>query len=286
MIAILGGLAAAVCWATTTLTSSRSSRLIGAFSSVGWMMVVGLLVATPLTLASGPLPPITPILAFWLACSGLGGVAGLLLTYSGLRIGKVGVVSALASTEGAIAAVLAVVAGEHLNLGVAAMLCVIAAGIAVVAFATGSTEHADQVSARDERRAVMYGVLAALAFGVSIYGTARAGQVLPPFEAVLAVRVMGVLLVFLPMAIARRLQMTRRAVPMVVLIGVGEVLGNAAFVVGARESIAIAAVLASQFAAIGAVAAFFLFHERLTMPQRSGVIAIFVGVAVLTIARG
>jgi drug/metabolite transporter (DMT)-like permease len=87
------------------------------------------------------------------------------------------------------------------------------------------------------------------------------------------------------MALAGRLRMTRHAAPLVVITALGEVLGNVAYVVGARESIAIAAVLACQYAAIGAVAAFFLFRERLSRLQRSGVVAIAVGVAILTAVR-
>jgi drug/metabolite transporter (DMT)-like permease len=88
------------------------------------------------------------------------------------------------------------------------------------------------------------------------------------------------------MALAGRLKMTRRAAPLVVIVGLGELLGNAAYVVGARESIAIASVLASQFAAIAAVAAFLLFHERLSSRQRSGFVAIALGIAALTLVRG
>ncbi|MGA3056439.1 MAG: EamA family transporter [Candidatus Limnocylindrales bacterium] len=287
MTAILGGLGAAVMWATSTLTSSRSSRIIGPSSTAAWMMLIGLVCAVPLAAVSGPMPALTPALAGWLAGSGVGGVAGLLLTYKGLRVGKAGVVSALASTEGAIAAVLAVIAGEHLTIPVMAMLCVIAGGIATVALATGdAAQPADASSGRDERRAVMFGVAAALCFGVTIFSTAQVGKVMTPFAATLPVRVVGVAAVFVPMALAGRLQMTRRAVPMVVVIGVAEVLGNAAFVVGSRESIAISAVLASQFAALTAVAAFILFRERLSPQQRFGIVAIVLGVAALTVVRG
>lgn len=290
MIAILGGLGAAVLWATANLASSRSSRLIGASSTVAWMMLVGLFVAGPLGLASGPVPPITPTLAVWMAGSGFGGVVGLLLVYRGLRIGKIGVVTALASTEGAIAAVFAVIAGERLTIAVAAMLCVIVVGIAVVALATGSSDVAGDsavaVVVGDERRAVIFGILAALAFGVTIYSTAQVGMVMPPLMAVLPVRIVGVVGVLIPMALTGRLQLTRKAVPLVALIGAAEVFGNASYVVGSRESIAISAVLASQFAAVAAVAAFFIFHERLSVGQRSGIVAIALGVALLTAARG
>jgi drug/metabolite transporter (DMT)-like permease len=295
MISILGGLGAAVMWASSTLTSSRSTRIIGAASTVGWMLLVGFVVATPLAFASGPLPPMTPALLGWLAGSGLGGVVGLLLLYRGLRIGKVGVVSALASTEGAIAAVVAVLAGERLTPPVVVMLGVIVVGIVAVALATeepassGSpAEGATYTPAglSPERRAVLYGSAAAICFGISIYSTAQAGLALPPFAAILPVRVVGVVGVFVPMALSGKLRLTRRAAPMVAWIGIAEVLGNASYVVGARESIAVAAVLASQFAAVAAVAAFLLFRERLTLHQRSGVAAILVGVALLTALRG
>lgn len=262
-------------------------------------MLVGLAIATPLALASGPVPPITPALAGWMATSGITGVVGLLVMYRGLQIGKVGVVAALASTEGAMAAVISVIAGERLTVGAVAMLCVIVAGIATVALATGNAPGAvaashdptaggspvvGSLSARigPERRAAMYGAVAAVIFGVNIYSTAELGHSLPTLMAVMPVRVVGVVAVFVPLALAGRLRMVRPAVPMVVLIGALEVFGNSSYVIGSRESIAIAAVLASQFAAVAAVAAFFLFHERLSLGQRSGIVAIALGVAVLS----
>ena len=284
MIAILGGLGAAIMWATSNLTSSRSGRLIGSTSTVAWMLFIGLIITAPLALATAPVPPITPELTFWMACSGFGGVIGLLLVYYGLRIGKIGVVTALASTEGGIAAVLAVVAGESLTIPVAVTLCVIAAGIAAVALAAGQTSG--PVAAGEERRAVILGALGALAFGVSLYGTGKLGQSMPPLMAVLPVRVCGFAVVFVPMALTGRLRLTRGAVPMVLLIGACEVLGNVSYVIGSTQSIAISAVLASQFAAVAAVGAFFVFHERLSVGQRSGVVAIALGVALLTAFRG
>jgi drug/metabolite transporter (DMT)-like permease len=297
MIAILGGLGAATLWAAANLASSRSSRIIGATSTLAWMTLVGLVVTAPFAVASGPLPPITPTLTLWLTFSGVGSVVGLMLVYRALRIGKVGVVLAIASTEGAIAAVFAVIAGEQLTIPTTLVLAVIAVGVAIVALAGGgSAEPADSAHEdgypgpqrwlSPERRAALLAATGAIAFGFSIYGTARAGISLPIAVAILPARVVGVACVFVPMALAGRLRMTRRAAPMVVIVAMGEVLGNVSYVVGARESIAIASVLASQFAAVGAVAAFLIFRERLSAAQRSGFVAIAVGVAVLTVLRG
>jgi drug/metabolite transporter (DMT)-like permease len=51
--AILGGLAAAVLWATATLSSSRSSRMVGSRVVLAWVMIVGTIVGIPLALITG-----------------------------------------------------------------------------------------------------------------------------------------------------------------------------------------------------------------------------------------
>ena len=315
VIAILGGFGAAFMWASSTLTSSRAGRLIPASSILAWMMVVGLVIATPLAIASGPVPHFTPTLIMWMLGSGFGNVVGLLFVYRGLRVGKVGVVAALASTEGAIAAVISVATGEGITVPVAIILLVIVVGIAVVALASDKGEAAEPAYAEPayaepastavlveganpavsttgplaklnaEQQAIFFGSLGALCFGVCIYSTGKLGSDMPALMAVMPARVVGVIGVFIPLLLAGKLHMTRAAVPMVVLIGAAEVFGNASYIVGAGQSIAISAVLSSQFAAIAAVAAFFLFRERLSVSQRYGVVAIAVGVAVLTLAR-
>jgi len=55
VIALLGGLGAAICFAASTTASSRSARLIGAPAVVGWMMLVGLLATLPLFPLTGAL---------------------------------------------------------------------------------------------------------------------------------------------------------------------------------------------------------------------------------------
>ena len=53
---------------------------------------------------------------------GLANVVGLLLEYTGLRRGKVGVVVAITSTEGAVAAILAAIFGEAVPAATAVLL--------------------------------------------------------------------------------------------------------------------------------------------------------------------
>jgi drug/metabolite transporter (DMT)-like permease len=131
--------------------------------------------------------------------------------------------------------------------------------------------------------AALYAVGAALSFGISIYATGRVSQELPILWAVLPARAVGVAAVAVPLGLTSRLHMARRAIPLVAVAGVAEVLGFASFAIGARHGIAVTAVLGAQFAALSALAARVLFHERLTRFQLAGVAVIVAGVAILTV---
>jgi drug/metabolite transporter (DMT)-like permease len=94
--------------------------------------------------------------------------------------------------------------------------------------------------------------------------------------------VAGVVLLFLPLLITRRLRLTRQVAPLVVLVGLTEVGGHLSYALGARDSIAVAAVLACQFALIAAVLAYVLFRERLGRLQITAIAILVAGVTGLT----
>jgi drug/metabolite transporter (DMT)-like permease len=257
------------------LCASRSTRLIGARSVLAWVMIVGFVITAPWTVLQGVPAGLGARETAWIFVSGIGNVAGLLLSYAGLRVGKVSIVAPISSTEGAIAALLAVATGETLGLGSGAMLGLIAAGVVLASITPGG-------GSGDPLRASLLASGAAVCFGASLFATGRVSHSLPIIWALIPARAVGVAAVALPLIASRSLRLTRRAVPLVIASGVCEVAGFASFAVGARHGIAISAVLASQFAAIAVVAAYFLFHERLTRLQLLGVAAIIVGVAVLS----
>jgi drug/metabolite transporter (DMT)-like permease len=265
----------------TTLTAARASPLIGAWSTLAWVMLTGLVVVGPVALAQGTPDGLDRGALTWLAIAGVGNVSGLLLVYSGLRIGKVGVVAPISSSEGAIAAVIAVVAGEHLGPWTAVALVAIAGGIVLAARPPEEREEAG----RNDPRAAVLALGAALAFGASLYATGRASLDLPIAWAVLPPRLLGVALVTVPLVATRTLRLTRAAAPFVVASGLAEVAGFVSYAIGARHGIAVAAVLASQFAALAAIGAALLFKERLTRAGVVGVVVIAVGVAVVSALR-
>ena len=99
MTAIVGGLGAAVLWSLSTLATSRSTRIVTPTSVLAWVMTIGAVLVAPFALASGVPDALGGEEVAWLVTSGLANLYGLLLSYSGLRVGKVGIVAPIASAQ-------------------------------------------------------------------------------------------------------------------------------------------------------------------------------------------
>jgi drug/metabolite transporter (DMT)-like permease len=282
VIPILGGLGAAICWSVSILCSSQSARRIGAPSSLAWVMLVGSVFTLPAIALAGPVNLGAREFGL-LAVSGITNVVGILFVLTALRSGKVSVVAPITSTEGAIAAVIAVIAGEQLAPGAGLVLGAIVVGVVLAA----SERHPEAIqNARfGPITTALLALAAASCFGINLFVSGLIGQELPLAWSALPARLTGVLVIAIPLILLRRLRLTRAAAPLVLVTGLTEVLGIASFAFGAREGIAIASVISSQFAAIAAVAAVILLRERLARVQVVGVATISVGVAVLAAIR-
>jgi len=308
VIAIIGGLGAAALWAAATLCSSRSSRMLGSRVVLGWVMIVGVVVGLPIAVVS---PAPATLEASTLALLGLAGacyVVGLQLTYAALRIGKVSIVAPIVATEGAVAALIAVALGDQIGIVAAIMLAAIVLGVVLSTLEPGRSDVpagdfdlvADAIdgpppvdrtvpTATGERpidagRAALFAVIAALVFGVGLVAAGRSAALVPVAWVALAARLVGIVAVVVPLVLQRRLHVTRAALPLVLIAGVAEIVGSMLSAWGSRESIAITAVMGSQFAAFAAVAAFFLFGERLGRLQVAGIVLIIGGVTILAAA--
>ena len=307
MVAIIGGLGAAVLWAAATLCSSRSSRMLGSRVVLGWVMVVGVIVGLPMAAVSPGPETLEPSTLALLGLAGICYVIGLQLTYAALRIGMVSIVAPIVATEGAVAALIAVALGDRIGIAAGMMLAVIAAGVVLSTLEPGRADVpagdfdmvADALDGpatdappatattttgegpADARRAALLSVGAALVFGLGLVAAGKSAALVPVAWVALSARLVGIVVIVIPLLMQRRLRVTRAALPLVVIAGVGEVIGSMLSAWGSRDSIAIAAVMGSQFAAIAAVAAYFLFGERLGRTQVAGVALIVGGVTVL-----
>jgi drug/metabolite transporter (DMT)-like permease len=273
--------------------------MLGSRVVLAWIMVVGIVVGVPVALVSPPPATLEASTVGLLLLAGICYVAGLQITYAALKVGKVSIVAPIVACEGATAAVIAVMLGAPLSIGTALALGVIVVGLVlstlepdrkdvpagdfdVVADSLDeppeSTTTPRPQDAAVTRRTALLAIAAALIFGVGIVASGRSAALVPVAWVALSARLVGLVAVVIPLLIAGRLHVTRAALPLVVIAGTGEVFGSMLQAWGSRESIPVAAVMGSQFAAFAAVAAFFLFGERLGRLQTIGVVVIVAGI--------
>ncbi len=297
LIAFLGGIGAALCFAAAALCASSSSREIGAASALAWVMSLGLcMVIVPLAIVGHP-GALRGRTIGLLCVAGLTNVLGLLIEYAVLRRVAVGIVTAVASTEGMVAAVLSSVFGAPLAASTIVLLVVITLGVVMAAAhldppaQTGTTGDASSGPSpvgkmerfdRRKTRSTLLVVPVAILFGITLYATGRAGTEAPLIWVLLPARLFGTALLAAPLAARRKLRITKRTFPLVFVGGAGEVVGLVFYTFAARHELAVAAVLASQSAAITPIAGFFLFGERLRRHQVAGIIIVVAGVVTLS----
>ena len=261
--------------------------MIGAASVLAWVMIVGLAVSAVPAAVAVPVNLGTTELVE-LVLTGLSYTGGLLLGYRALTIGRVSIVAPITATEGAVAALISVALGEPLAGTTALLLGVITIGVVLAAFErTIDVEQGPRsVDPAVQRRAALLAVAAATTFSVGLVTAGRLGEAgIPPAWVIFAGRIVGTTIIAVPLIAARRLRLSRRAVPLVVVSGILEALGNGLYVVAAHDGVAPAAILASQFAAFAAIGAFILFGERLQRVQVLGVLLIGAGVTVLAVTQ-
>lgn len=282
--------------------------MLGSRVVLAWVMIVGVVVGLPLAAVSPGPATLEPSTLALLGLAGACYVVGLQLTYSALRVGKVSIVAPIVATEGAIAALIAVALGDRIGVVAGVMLGVIAAGVILSTLEPGKTDVpagdfdlvADAIDGPpetpaasttaavdhpvDARRTALLSIAAALVFGVGLVAAGKSAALVPVAWVALTARLVGIVAVVIPLLLQRRLRVTRAALPLILIAGVGEVIGSMLSAWGSRDSIAITAVMGSQFAAVAAVAAYFLFRERLGRLQLVGVVLIVGGVTVLAAA--
>jgi len=304
MLAIVGGAVAAIAWGTATLCASRAAGVLGSRVLLGWVMLIGLIASIPILVAQ-PAPPLDAEAIVLLLVAGFGNVFGLLLAYTAFSTGKVSIAAPITSTEGAGAALIAIVLGEAVGLPILVALGISAAGVVLVSWER-PTDVADEappvpvgdpalvgpaepagsaVQVADTRRTAILAIGAAALFAVGLYAVARIGAELGIGLTVLPSRVVGVAFVTIPLVARRRLWITRGTLPLVITMGLLEVVGTIGIAVGARDAIAITAVISSQFAAVAVVGAYLLFGERLQRQQVVGIVLIGLGVAGVALLR-
>jgi drug/metabolite transporter (DMT)-like permease len=270
------GLLTALLWGASALIGAPGARALGPLASTVWVQLTGLAIAVPLALAAGP--PHGPASA-WIAAavSGLAYVGGGALWTLGVTRGDVGLVTMLISTDGSVAALFAIILGERIAGQVVVPLLIVTTGIILATRSGRSHRSVDRV-------AVWAGLGGATSFAITFVAGGHATALATPWI-LLASRGTGSAVILPVAAVAGRIRSPRGVVGSLVGMAALDIAGFGAYILAARHGIAIAAVLASQYALIAVLGGRLVYGEHLARIQRIGIGVTLLGVALVAVTR-
>jgi drug/metabolite transporter (DMT)-like permease len=280
VIGVLLATFTACTWGSISVLEARVSRALGGPSALAWIFGVGLVVIVPIALIHG-VPDASAGAWAWAMLSSVCSLAGLALMFTALQFGRVGLVTATISVQGAFASIYAAVGGQSLHPLSIVAIAVSAVGTFVLIGSGGGP-----VAPPRERRGILLALGGACFTGLSLYSASRGGSGIGADWVVACVRVSSVALVLVPLAATRRLKSPRGVIRPMLIAGVGEVAAFGAYIEASdRIGVAVPAVIASQFALIAATVGWLVLGERLGARQLSGAGAIIAGVTALAILQ-
>jgi drug/metabolite transporter (DMT)-like permease len=271
-------LAASLIWGGADFVGGTLSRSLAPATVMLWSTVLVFPVLVVVVIVSGDLI-LDATTVGWGALAGVSGALGISSLYQGLATGVMGVVAPISTTAVLVPVLVGVGTGEELaglqvaGIVVAILGVVLAGGPHLRAFRTGG--HVP----------ILWALVAAVGIGGSLVGLAY-GSETSSVSTLLVQRVVyvGVLVgVVLAVRAERRPEPTR--VPTLAVLGLGDISANGLFAVAARSGpLAVIAVVASLYPVATVLLARQLQGERLARVQVAGVLAAFVGVAVVVAA--
>lgn len=285
MLSILYGLLAAIGWGAADFTGGLASRRTGAYRTVLYGEVVGLIfIVTAIALTNEVRPS-------WLAlalagAAGAIGTTGLLMLYHALATGKMSIATPVSAL---MAAAIPVLAGTLMD-GFPGAWTFLGFGLSLAAIWLISREEGNDSHVLAHMSELHLPLLAGIGFGTYFILMHRAAQTATIWP-MLASRSGGALIMLLykvpqsGMTIRRdSWHVTGGAWPYIILNSLLDAGGNAMYLLAAQTGrMDVAAVLSSLYPAATVLLAAFLLHERVARSQAIGILLALLAIVFLTL---
>jgi drug/metabolite transporter (DMT)-like permease len=278
-VAVILALTSAAVYGAADFLGGLASRKTSVFGVVALSQVVGL--AALLALLPWLGGPVDGTDLAWGVAAGVAGASGLVLFFRTLARGVMSVIAPVtAVTSAAVLVLVGLLGGNRIGLWAAAGIALALAAVVLVSAEGGLS------ALRAARPASLAPALAAgTAFGfffVLLDRTSEDAGVTP----LVAARMASVaLVVVLALATRQSLRVTRPALPLVALSGVGDMTANALFLLATQQEgqLAITGVLASLYPVSTVMLAQVLLRERLAGAQVAGLGTAVAAIVLITL---
>ena len=276
MNGLLLALGASLAWGVADFVGPWQGRALGALRVLLWSELAGM-VAVAVVIAARHTGPESGAVLLAIPAA-ISGTLGIFAYYRGMAIGAMAVVAPIAGASAIVPVIFGIVSGDRPT---AWQYAGIASAIAGVALA--SQEHQ-----RGEKRQLAAGVglalLAAVGFGF-YFPAMHAASKVDPYWSTLVFRVCSAAVVAGAVALRRpALQLSGWKLAVVAGVGLGDAAGNAMFAGSASAGglVSLTSVLASLYPIVTVLLAAIVLKERVSVPQRFGVVLTLTGVALIS----
>src|SRR5213592_111673 len=274
MLTIALALGASLAWGVADFFGPLKGRTLGALRVLLYAQVGGLLLIAVLIAIRGKGPEsATALLAVPAAISG---TLGLYAYYRGVAVGAISVVAPIAGISAAVPVIVGIASGEHLSALTASGIACALIGVFLASREPG--RGGPRIAA-----GVGLALLAAIGFGCYFPPMHAAGHA-DFWWASLFFRATSTCVIVAAIGVRRpNVAVAVVQVPVLALIGIGDMLGNLLFAAASRGGlVSVTSVLASLYPIVTVVLARVVLAERVARSQEAGVALTLAGVALIS----
>jgi drug/metabolite transporter (DMT)-like permease len=271
------GIGAALTWGSADFGGGLASRRATTLATVVATQAIGLAIAVGILVVAGEPRPGPDSLA-WAALGGASGFVCLLCLYHGLATRAMGPMSAIATVVGvALPVGVGSLTGDRLRTQDVAGIVLALAAIVLVTRPAGGT--------RIDRGGLALAVLSGVGAGgffIAMGQSVNAGGA--TWWPIVAGRSSAVALAIAVAIGSRQARSTVRGLsPLMIFVGLGDMLGNACFLLAdSRTALSLAAVTSSQYPAVTTILAWLFLKQRLAPTQVAGIGLALAGIALIS----
>lgn len=276
-MAVVLALVSSLMWGSADFLGGLRSRTLPALAVVGASQACGLAAIGIVALVGGAGHGSTAWVP-WAVASGVTGTSALVLFYTALGSGTMGVVSPIAALGTVVPVLIGVVQGERPT-------SVTLAGL-VLALLGAVAASGPELRGKAGARPVVLAALAGVGFGLALVCIER-GSRADAVMTLTGMRATSVTVFVVAAVVVRSVGgLTPRDLPSLALVGVGDVGANFTFALASQRGfLSITSVLGSLYPVVTVLLARLLLHERLTRIQLVGVSGALAGVALVALGR-
>jgi drug/metabolite transporter (DMT)-like permease len=272
--AIVLALGASLTWGLADFFGPLKGRTYGALRVLVYVQLGGLVVISVIVAIRGQGPADSA--AFLAVPAAVSGTLGLYAYYRGVAVGAISIVAPIAGISAVVPVVVGILSGERPSPWQVGGIACSLVGVFLAAREPG--RGGPRIAA-----GVGLALLAALGFGWYFPPMHAAGNA-DFWWAVLLFRLTSTAIILAAVAIVRPpLRVPSVQVPILALIGIGDMLGNLLFAAASTSGlVSVTSVLASLYPIVTVVLARVILHERVARSQEAGIGLTLAGVALIS----